>query len=241
MPSCNYSNNFSKYFRSILKKNMSKPILLFDLDGTISDPLEGIARSFNYALSSLGYAEKPIAEFAQYIGPPLDESFKIETGIDDDAKINAFITKFRERYIEAGFSENELYPGIKESLVELSSRNVSMAICTSKRQDMAEKILDLFEIRSHFQFVSGGDVGIQKWRQIESLLAKDAINPNAVMIGDRDIDLTAAHKNGIRSAGVLWGYGSRAELEAQAPLHLFSKPSDIVKIADRLEPIVSES
>ncbi|SHI77134.1 phosphoglycolate phosphatase [Desulfatibacillum alkenivorans DSM 16219] len=241
MPGCTFSNNFSQNFRGILKKIMNKPFLLFDLDGTLSDPLEGIARSFNYALSSLGYEEKPIADFAQYIGPPLDESFKVETGIEDDAEIGAFITKFRERYIEVGFSENELYPGIKESLEELAGRNVSMAICTSKRRDMAEKILDLFEIRGHFQFVSGGDVGIQKWRQIKSLLAQDAINPNAVMIGDRDIDLTAAHKNGIRSAGVLWGYGSRAELEAQAPLHLFSKPSDIVKVADRLEPILPES
>ena len=211
---------------------MNENFLLFDLDGTISDPLDGIARSFNYALSFLGYDEMPTANFAQYIGPPLDESFKIITGINDETTINAFISKFRERYFDVGFSENELYPGIAESLNELSSQNVSMAICTSKRQDMAEKILNLFEIQGHFQFVSGGDVGIQKWQQIESLLNEGAIGHNAVMIGDRDIDLTAAHKNGIRSAGVLWGYGSREELEDQTPLCLFSKPSDILKIID---------
>lgn len=90
------------------------------------------------------------------------------------------------------------------------------------------KILEMFEIRHFFQFISGGDVGIPKWRQIESLIHDGSIDHNSIMIGDRDIDLTAAHKNGIRSAGVLWGYGSRTELEIHKPVCLLSKPADLL-------------
>jgi phosphoglycolate phosphatase len=209
---------------------MSHISLLFDLDGTISDPLEGIARSFNDALSFYGYEEMPVSEFAQYIGPPLDESFKTITGINDAIEINAFITKYRERYSDVGFSENKIYPGIKEAISDLSNQNIPMAICTSKRQDFAEKILKHFGLRHYFEFVSGGDVGVKKWQQIESLIACGSIDHNAIMIGDRAVDLSAAHKNGIRSAGVLWGYGSRAELETQSPICLLSQPSDLLKL-----------
>ena len=209
---------------------MNATFLLFDLDGTISDPLHGIARSFNYALSFFGYEEIPVSGISEYIGPPLDESFKIITGINDNNKIRDFISKYRERYSEVGFSENKLYPGIKESIDDLSKKNISMAICTSKRKDFAERILELFGIRQHFKFVSCGDIGIQKWQQIASLIESDSIDHNCIMIGDRAIDLSAAHKNGIKSAGVLWGYGSRTELETQSPICLLSQPSDLLKL-----------
>ena len=204
--------------------------LLFDLDGTLSDPLDGIARSFNYALSFHGYEEIPASDIAHYIGPPLDESFATITGTSDDRELTALIAKYRERYADVGFAENRLYPGVRESIEDLANQNVAMAICTSKRRDFAAKILRHFEIRHHFEFISGGDVGIQKWQQIESLIEDGAIDRHCIMIGDRAVDLTAAHKNGIRSAGVLWGYGSRSELEAHAPLCLLSQPSDLLKL-----------
>ncbi len=209
---------------------MKKTFLLFDLDGTISDPLDGIAGSFNYALSFFGFEEIPVPDVAQYIGPPLDESFKTATGTSDTIEINAFVSKYREHYSDTGFSENKLYPGIKESINDLSKQSIPMAICTSKRQDFAEKILNLFGIRHYFQFVSGGDIGVKKWQQIESLLAGGSINHNCIMIGDRAVDLSAAHKNEINSAGVLWGYGSRTELETESPLCLLSQPSDLLKL-----------
>lgn len=210
--------------------HMNNTFLLFDLDGTISDPLEGIAGSFNYALSFYGYEEVPISDIAEYVGPPLDETFKAATGVTDNDKIKAFISKYRERYSDIGFSENKLYPGIKESINALSSKNIPMAICTSKRQDFAERVLDLFGIRHHFRFVSGGDIGIQKWQQIESLIESGAMDLHSIMIGDRSVDLSAAHKNGIKSAGVLWGYGSRAELESQSPVCILSQPADLLKL-----------
>lgn len=208
---------------------MNEPFLLFDLDGTLSDPLDGIARSFNHALSFYGYEELPVSEITQYIGPPLDESFKTITGKDD---ISAFISTYRECYFDVGFKENTLYPGITETLAELSNRGIPMAICTSKRQDIAEKILDLFGLEHHFRFVSGGDAGIQKWQQIESLLERGLIDKNVIMIGDRAVDLTAAHKNGLPSAGVLWGYGSRSELEAESPRYVLSHPPELLRLID---------
>jgi phosphoglycolate phosphatase len=209
---------------------MNRTFLLFDLDGTISDPLEGIARSFNYALSFYGYDEIPVPNFANYVGPPLDESVKKITGLINDNEVNAFISKYRERYSDLGFSENKLYPGIREVINDLSEHEIAMAICTSKRQDFAERILNLFGINDHFKFVSGGDVGIQKWQQIESLIDNGSIDHDCIMIGDRAVDLSSAQKNGIKSAGVLWGYGSRAELETQSPICLLSQPSDLLRL-----------
>ena len=210
---------------------MNDTFLLFDLDGTISDPLPGIARSFNYSLSSYGHEELPLSALAQYIGPPLDESFRAAIGIADNDRINDFVGKFRERYADVGYSENTLYPGMGEILNALAKQSVPMAVCTSKRADFAEKILKLFGIRQYFAFISGGDVGLKKSQQIESLIANGSVDRNnCIMIGDRAIDLSAAHTNGMKSAGVLWGYGSRAELEAESPARLLSQPRDLLEL-----------
>ena len=208
--------------------NKENVMLLFDLDGTISDPLHGIARSINYALTSLGYESWSASDLAQFVGPPLDETFKALTGLPDENGLNSLIAKFRERYADIGYSENELYPGVKQAIRDLSSRNVPMAVCTSKRRDFAEKILSFFDMHHYFEFVSGGDVGVHKWRQIESLLARRSIDHNAIMVGDRAVDLVAAHTNGIKSAGVLWGFGSYAELNAHSPAYLLSRPSQLL-------------
>lgn len=207
------------------------PFLLFDLDGTISDPIEGIGRSINHALESRGYKTHPLVDLAKYVGPPLDETFKAITGSTDDAEISALIAKYRERYAEVGYSENILYPGIEGAVNTLREKGVPMAVCTSKRQDFADQILRMFGLREKFQFISGGDVGVRKWQQIEALIAEGAINRQAVMIGDRAVDLVAAHKNGLDSVGVLWGYGSRAELESESPRHLLTQPSELVMLA----------
>lgn len=207
---------------------MKPSLLLFDLDGTISDPLEGIARSINDALASLGYKVRPMSELGKYIGPPLDDAFIDITGSEDPSVINDLIVKFRERYAKIGYSENRLYPGVREVLQSLAEHDCPMGICTTKRRDFAEKILRRFGLRDYFQFISGGDVGVKKWRQIESLLAERVILQSALMIGDRAFDLTAAHKNRLNAAGVLWGYGSKAELEAEAPSCLLAQPADLL-------------
>jgi phosphoglycolate phosphatase len=206
---------------------MAQAQLLFDLDGTISDPFTGIARSINYALECLGYSPQAEPSLAQYIGPPLDETFKQITGVNNETEIYALVAKYRERYAEVGYSENTLYPNIVESLKTLAEHNIPMGICTSKRADFADKILKLFNIRDYFNFISGGDIGIQKWQQIESLHARLAISQQTLMIGDRAVDIQAAHINGLNACGVLWGYGSLSELEAESPSCILTKPEEL--------------
>ena len=108
---------------------------------------------------------------------------------------------------------------------------MKLAVCTSKRVDFADAILKLHRIHHYFEFVSGGDVGIPKWRQLQALLENPAISGKAVMIGDRNVDLVAARRNGLDSAGVLWGYGSRQELMGENPTHLFREPGELVVLA----------
>ncbi|MFD1216303.1 MULTISPECIES: HAD hydrolase-like protein [Microbulbifer] len=207
--------------------------LLFDLDGTISDPAQGFVNSMNYALAAHDLPERPAEALTPHIGPPLEHTLSHLCGSEDPILVQALVDKYRERYAEVGYAENALYAGIPELLAQLGQNNdIKLAVCTSKRADFAERILDMFGLLGHFQFVSGGDVGIAKWQQLETLLATRTIDSNALMIGDRHFDLTAAHKNGLPSAGVLWGYGSREELAQHSPRHLFSEPADLLQLCD---------
>lgn len=202
-------------------------ILVFDLDGTISDPVTGICRSMNYSLEAFGYPALSEREVSCYIGPPIECTFREITGETSDERIAAMIARFRERYGRAGYAENTLYPGIFETITGLSDRGVPLGVCTSKRADFAEKILAMFGLRDCFVFVSGGDVGIRKADQLGRLLSSGAIDRTAVMIGDRSVDILAARANGLASVGVLWGYGSRAELEKAGPGRILCRPEEI--------------
>ncbi|PLK47254.1 HAD hydrolase-like protein [Uliginosibacterium sp. TH139] len=201
--------------------------ILFDLDGTLSDPLQGIGRSINYALAHFGYPERALDDLRFCVGPPLKYSFRELTGTDSDAHVRELIDKYRERYGDVGYAENTLYAGIPEALAAIDAAGIPMGLCTSKRADFAERILDLFGLRQHFYFVSGGDVDIHKWEQIAALVADGIVSRASLMVGDREVDIDAAHRNGLAAAGVLWGFGSHAELAAGAPRYLFSQPAEI--------------
>ncbi|CAG9001465.1 MAG: 5'-nucleotidase [Candidatus Celerinatantimonas neptuna] len=208
---------------------------IFDLDGTISDPLDGIARSLNYALESFGYSARSIDELSTYIGPPLDQAFSSLTGKDDPLSVNALVAKYRERYASVGFSENTLYPGIAKILTELVDQGISLGICTSKPVQFAEKILIHFKLRELFDYISGGDVGVQKWQQLASLKEEGVITEKSIMIGDRHVDLDAAHRNHLKCAGVLWGYGSYNELKQQKPDVLLSHVDELLTLSSVLK------
>lgn len=183
--------------------------LIFDLDGTISDPKPGFVNSINHALAFHDLPARDETELKQHIGPPLETTLAALVDSDDPALIHSLVGKYRERYADIGYSENSLYTGIPNVLEALSGIDgLLLGVCTSKRADFAERILDMFGLRHHFAFVSGGDVGIAKWQQLESLLEQQRITTDSLMIGDRHFDLTAAHRNYLASAGVLWGYGS---------------------------------
>ena len=210
--------------------NDAHDLILFDLDGTLSDPLVGIGRSINYALCHFGYPPRELDELATFIGPPIDETFKTLTGVISESRVRAFVAKYRERYGDVGYSENTIYPGVTEALACLEKNTISLGICTSKRKDFAEQVLEMFGLRSYFRFVSGGDIGIQKWQQIEGLISQGLVSKSSVMVGDRSVDLNAAHRNGLHAAGVLWGYGSHEELSRELPRYLFSTPTEFSKL-----------
>ncbi|MCA0900709.1 HAD family hydrolase [Microbulbifer agarilyticus] len=202
--------------------------LLFDLDGTLSDPAEGFVNCMNHALVFHDQAPRSTKELTSYIGPPLEHTVSELTGSADHAFVRSMVDKYRERYGDTGYAENTLYPGIQQMLESLrENKSVRLGVCTSKRADFATRILEQFNLLPYFEFVSGGDVGIGKWQQLEKLLAENTISRNTLMIGDRHFDLNAAHKNQLKSAGVLWGYGSREELQEHQPAYLFTHPQEI--------------
>ncbi len=204
--------------------------LIFDLDGTLSDPSLGITRCYNYALEKHGHEPRDPQSLLRLIGPSLDEGFLTILPAAEDQEVVQLVTTYRERYLEVGFSENTIYPGIVEALEHFQNNNVRIGVCTSKREDFANSILSLFEISDYFEFVSGGDVGIPKTRQLSSLLENGLIDENSVMIGDRAIDITSARDNNLDGIGVLWGFGEYEELFESNPRRILRSTSELMSI-----------
>jgi phosphoglycolate phosphatase len=202
--------------------------LIFDLDGTLTDPLTGIVRCMNYALSSHDYQVRSEQEIKPYIGPPLEIALGELSGSTDEAHIKELVVTYRERYGELGYRENVVYEGIYEMLDTLRDNGFRMGICTSKFEKYAIKVLEEFKLDEYFSFVSGaGDYGTTKSDQLRELQNQEIVLESSLMIGDRYIDLSSAHKTGLRSAGVLWGYGNREELLAEKPMLLAETPLEL--------------
>lgn len=200
-----------------MSPSFARPIALFDLDGTLTDPAFGITRSLAYALEQLG---RPVADpdaLRHHIGPPLSIIFA-DIGVAE-AQIPRAIAAYRERYTDVGMFENALVPGIAELLAALAATGVQLVIATSKPDAHAEIILQHFAIRAPFVFVGGASLDGR--RSVKADVVAHALQwldfPDAddvVMIGDREHDVHGAREHGIDTIGVLWGYGPRAELEA---------------------------
>lgn len=204
--------------------------LVFDLDGTISNPFAGIHNSVNYALAAFGHAPVPAENFRAHIGPPIDQTFSQLVPGADTSEVLALVVKFRERYATTGYAENVLYADIPETLAELRGRGYRLGVCTGKRVDFAVKILQMFELERRFDFIDGGDVGISKQQQLAKLLAANVVPADALMIGDRNSDIVSARTTGLDAIGVLWGFGSQAELEACETLHLAREPVELLEV-----------
>lgn len=199
-------------------------MLIFDLDGTISDPLPGIAQAINHALSEFGYSTLAEQEVAPFVGPPMEGTFRHLTGAERP-RVLELIASYRDCYRDS-CTQNTVYEGVPETLESLAATGVRMGICTSKRADFAGRILEHLGLRQHFQFVSGGDIGVEKWQQLEALKAARMLQLHAMMIGDRAVDIEAGRRNGLRTGGVLWGFGSREELQGAGPDVIFQTPGE---------------
>lgn len=196
---------------------------LFDLDGTLTDPGEGITRSVAYALSFFGLEVKDRTALYPFIGPPLVDSFSTFYGFSPE-KARQAVGRYREYFSRQGIFENELYPGIKELLENLKRHGVRILLASSKPELYARKILEHFQLLPFFDFVAAAtmdDTRSKKTDVVRYALETCGISPDrAVMIGDRQHDIEGAKDNALESIGVLWGYGSREELSAAGATRL---------------------
>ncbi|NMB03896.1 MAG: HAD family hydrolase [Tissierellia bacterium] len=194
----------------------NKQLILFDLDGTLTDPKEGITKSFRFALEKLGYPEEDLDELEKVIGPPLWDSFQDYYGMTRE-QADLGVQYYRERYRDVGKFENILIEGIPELLWELKAAGKQLALATSKPTDYSIEILQHFEIDQPFDQMIGSNLDgtrINKDESIQHVLSLfDIPAENIVMIGDRKHDIIGAKAHGIDSIGVLFGYGSRQEFE----------------------------
>lgn len=192
------------------------PALRFDLDGTLTDPRAGIARSIQHALERLARPCPPEAALAACIGPPLRGTFGRLLATSDRELIERAMALYRERFAVVGLYENEVYAGIPAVLGDLDRGGCRMFVATSKPAVFADRIVRHFALDHHFAGVYGPDLD-GRWDDKTDLLAhllasERLAAEDVVMIGDRHADIVAARANGVRAIGVLWGYGSREEL-----------------------------
>lgn len=203
--------------------------VLFDLDGTLTDPREGFVRCIQFAFSALGIELEPGSSLESYIGPPLHDSMRRLCGNAKTA--DQAIALYRARYAEIGLFENELYDGIHECLDQLSGKADSIHVVTSKPTIYSERIIEHFGLTRYFGVVFGSNLDgslSDKTELLQHVLDSENIPPEeAVMIGDRRFDMIGASNHGMRALGVLWGYGSEEELLNAGADKLCAHPQEI--------------
>ncbi len=209
--------------------------ILFDLDGTLTDPGVGIVSCIRYALEKLGRELPSDRALSRYIGPPLRESFGEILNTSDKGAIDHAVNVYRERYATIGLLENEVYPGIPEALARLSERGDRLFVATSKPEIYAERILEHFGLAGHFCGIWGCELDgarSDKGDLIAHMLMHEKLAPSeTLMIGDRSHDAVGALANGLIPVGVLWGYGDEAELTSAQCKMLLRSPLELTRLA----------
>ena len=190
--------------------------ILFDLDGTLTDPKVGITSAFAYALRKYGIEADPDT-LTPVIGPPLKDSFMDLYGFDEQRAVEA-IREYRVYSSDRGWAENEPYPGITTLLQRLQGEGRRLIVATSKPEEFTRRIMDHFDLAGYFSLICGAPMdesdGGKKENVIAAALKRVGVEDTdgIVMVGDRRYDIFGAHKNRIPAIGVLYGYGSREEL-----------------------------
>ncbi|MCL2449218.1 MAG: HAD hydrolase-like protein [Polyangiaceae bacterium] len=206
--------------------------LLFDLDGTLTDSRPGILASMRWALGELGLAVPSDEALTRFIGPPTHIAFRELVATDDRAILDRAVALYRDRFTRLGMFENSLYPGIRDGLAALRSAGCRLWVATSKPEVYARRIIHHFALRDQFVEVYGSELDGERGDKadlIAHLLSREQLEGAGTwMIGDRVHDIVGAHKNGLRAAGALWGYGAPAELEAACADARFATMADVV-------------
>ena len=193
---------------------MKNKYILFDLDGTLTDPMLGITRSVRYALNHYGIEVENLCDLIPFIGPPLRDSFHEFYGFDKQ-KADQAVTKYREYFATKGIFDNKVYEGIPECLQTLKDAGNILLVATSKPEKFAKQIIEHFDLAKYFDFIGGSEFNGResKGDVIKYVLKANQINDSKViMVGDRKHDIIGAHENNLPCVGVLYGYGSLEEL-----------------------------
>lgn len=206
--------------------------VLFDLDGTLTDPMLGITNSVMYALEKFGIHEEDRTKLFKFIGPPLRDSFENFYGFDPEQSEQA-VKYYRENYSVKGLYENEVYEGIEDCLKALKDKGCHLIVATSKPEEFAVKIIEHFHLDPYFDYVAGATMDQTRNRKADVIAyALDSCHvtdrSQAVMVGDREHDVFGAAEIGIDSIGVLFGYGDREELEAAGASYIAETPMGIL-------------
>ena len=214
-------------------------VIAFDLDGTLSDPAQGLLDGFVYAFKKLGIDYGERESLRRFIGPPLAEEWSREFGFTMEEAEYA-VELFREYYNIYGWWDNTLYPGIADLLSSLKDAGKTVVLSTSKPQDTAEDILKLHKLYGYFDFISGHDyksrLREKKWEVLEYALDAVGVGKGAeerarcILVGDRKYDAEGAAKCGIASLGVTWGHGTEDELSTAGFTHVVSTVDELYNI-----------
>ena len=205
--------------------------LFFDLDGTLSDPSEGITRSVQYALERLGRPIVPKSELIRFIGPPLRWTFPKLLDTDDKDLVETAVNYYRERYEDVGLFENEVYPGIPELLRQLRDDRYPLYVVTAKPKVYADRIIRHFQLDHYFIEVYGPELDgrfDEKRELVGFILHERLLDPQCtVMIGDRASDIESGRAYGTRAIGVTYGFGTLEEIAAAKPDRICHSPAEI--------------
>lgn len=207
--------------------------VLFDLDGTLTDPGLGITNSILYALDKMGFPKPPREDLYPFIGPPLTESFQKYCGMTAEQAEEA-LRVYREYFSVTGLFENSVYDGIPEMLDSLRKAGLRLCLATSKPEVYARRIVERFDLARCLDFVGGATLTGERNAKadvIAYVLAETGTPAGqTVMVGDRRHDAEGAAAHGIPCIGVLWGYGDETELRAAGAAQIASDPGELARL-----------
>jgi len=209
------------------------PTLLLDLDGTLIDSYPGISASCAAALRALGHEPGETFDIRRVIGPPIEDIMQVLLEPYGDDRIGEAVAAYRKHYGESGFLGSAPYPGIGQSLEAMRQAGLRIYLATSKRAVFASRILDNLKFTPFFDGIYGSVPGgalDHKPELLAHIVSEERVAPaNSVMVGDRRYDIAGAHAVGMPGLGVLWGYGSREELETAGADRLVDSPADLAR------------
>ena len=217
----------------------SYDVILFDLDGTITDSSEGITNSVKYMLKQYGIEENDMSKLCQFIGPPLIEPLQEMYGFSEEGALEA-VAQYRVYYQDTGIFENRVYEGFEEVLKILKEKGKKVLVATSKPEVYARKIMDYFKLTKYFDYVAGA--GMDERHGSKAAVIQHAFDEcgikdksQVLMVGDRKYDVNGAKQMGVDCMGILYGFGSREELEAAGATYIVDTVRDLEEVFREME------